>query len=58
LIIAKEENIMEIQEVEQIREVEPVTASVATPDGVTFLPVYVPTIEETVKASGGHRQVT
>lgn len=32
--------------------------TIATPDAVTFLPVYLPTIEETVKASGGHRQMT
>lgn len=29
-----------------------------TPDGAIYVPVYVPTIEETVKASGGHRQFT
>ncbi|MEJ1113647.1 hypothetical protein WBN73_06510 [Paenarthrobacter sp. CCNWLY172] len=29
-----------------------------SPDASTYIPVYVPTIEETVKASGGHRQFT
>ncbi|MGV8912430.1 MAG: hypothetical protein ACOH14_07420 [Rhodoglobus sp.] len=33
-----------------------IDAQVATPDGTVFLPVYIPTIEETVKASGAHRQ--
>ncbi|SEA75255.1 hypothetical protein [Leifsonia sp. 21MFCrub1.1] len=30
---------------------------VIAPDGVTFVPTYVPTIEETIKASGGHQQM-
>lgn len=30
--------------------------TLVTPDGATFIPVYVPTLEETVKASGAHRQ--
>lgn len=29
---------------------------VTTPDEAITLPSYVPTIEETIKASGGHRQ--
>ncbi|MGG5170900.1 hypothetical protein ACQR35_01815 [Pseudarthrobacter sp. J1738] len=32
--------------------------TITTPDGLTIIPTYVPTIEETVKASGGHRQAT
>ncbi|RPE77415.1 MULTISPECIES: hypothetical protein [unclassified Frondihabitans] len=31
--------------------------TVASPDGALFIPTYVPTIEETVKASGAHRTV-
>lgn len=27
-----------------------------TPDEALVLPAYIPTIEETIKASGGHRQ--
>ncbi|GAA4673756.1 hypothetical protein [Frondihabitans cladoniiphilus] len=30
---------------------------IAAPDDVLFIPTYIPTIEETVKASGAHRQV-
>jgi hypothetical protein len=33
-----------------------VVHEVASPDDVLFIPTYVPTIEETVKASGGHQQ--
>lgn len=30
-------------------------ADVITPDGAIVMPAYVPTIEETIKASGAHR---
>lgn len=30
-------------------------AEITSPDGVVVMPAYVPTIEETIKASGGHR---
>ncbi|ARC55794.1 hypothetical protein AS850_01715 [Frondihabitans sp. 762G35] len=33
-----------------------VEREVASPADVLFIPTYVPTIEETVKASGGHQQ--
>lgn len=35
-----------------------VAEKITAPDGLTIIPTYVPTIEETVKASGGHRQAT
>lgn len=40
-----------VEDVEAIQREE-----IETPDGLICLPAYVPTIEETIKASGAHRQ--
>jgi hypothetical protein len=36
---------------------EAMKTSLVAPDGITFVPTYTPTIEETIKASGGHQQM-
>ncbi len=44
--------------IQQPVEVDDGAVEIPTPDGVIFIPTYVPTVEETIKASGGHRQGT
>jgi len=29
---------------------------IEAPDGIIYIPTYIPTIEETIKASGAHQQ--
>lgn len=44
------------QEIELTDGETTIEESVETPDGALFIPAYVPTIEETIKASGAHQQ--